>query len=713
MAINSNQTEGLRSPKSYSGQPIPENETDRLDAVFRLNQVHSESQPALVALRNTARRLLGTPVAFIGMIEEETQRLLTVCIDPQGADAAIDAVDFKELITPRDCSVCQYTIMEQDHLVIPDLNEFMKGEVGEDFPEEFRQQAMAMGGYPIPWPTSDGGIELKPAQFYAGATIRTADGLHIGTLCVIDVIPRPDFGLAEVKILESLAAQASEYLEDRALLRFPANHRLLKKVSDRTEDLSTSLNEVDVVVLGGGPAGTTAACRLSFQGLKVALVEPKKVFGAPTGMNSKVLREVAIEHGDATTWDRVVKIREMIAARDAQRVKTQLRRYGVSLIEGLGAIAGLSSETGETKVEISDEAGNIRAISTRATVLSTGSKARRLAHIPFDNEHIFDSDSINAMGRKPSSLFIQGSGVIALEYATIFAEMGVSVTLASRKDRASILPKLDSALRVAFLDDLEARGVEILYGCTVEKWEVVDGLAQLSLQQPEGFVLREFEVAMSAVGRVPATNQLGLETLHTSTDTTHTQALETDAHMRLLASSNPIYAVGDLSGSGLACQAVVQAQGVVDDLLPQLVHGKGPGASSSAADMSPGTASVIWAIPELAFVGQTEEQAIEAYGASDVVTVVTYFTDTIRGSMHNLPEGHFVKLVCLRQDGRILGVHIYGEGASELIHLGASLVSSADTVFKLQYRTFPAVTLHEIYRNAALEAIEALSAILN
>ena len=85
------------------------------------------------------------------------------------------------------------------------------------------------------------------------------------------------------------------------------------------------------------------------------------------------------------------------------------------------------------------------------------------------------------------------------------------------------------------------------------------------------------------------------------------------------------------------------------------------------------------------------------------------FADTIRGRLKALPASYFLKLVCLRQDGRILGVHVYGEGASELIHLGASLVADGNTVFALQYKSFPAVTLHEVYRNAAMLAIDTLS----
>ena len=713
MTTKSTTSKTIRYPKPVSGPPIPDNERERLGAVQDLNQVHSESQPALIALRNTARRLLKAPVAFIGMIEEETQRLLTVCIIPQGKDAA-PGVDFKEMVTPRDCSVCQYTIMESDHLVIRDMDAFMRGETGKHYPAEFRQQALDLGGYPIPWPNQDGEIEMRPAQFYAGATIVSRQGFHIGTFCIVDVIPRPEFGAAEIKILEDLAAQAAEYLEDRALLRYPANLRLLEQARDNEKHSSehSTRSDFDVIVMGGGPAGTTAACRLSFQGLTVALIEPKEYFGAPTGMNSKVLREVAIEHGKTTSWDHVRAIRELIGSRDAKRITAQLKRYGVSLVRGYGSIKGSTAESGSTEVEVRDADGKTRTLNGKAAVLSTGSRARRLPSIPFDNVCIFDSDSINGLEQKPESLFIQGTGVIALEYATIFSAMGVDVTIACRGSRDSLLPNLDVSLRDALVTDLDEQGVEILFDCTVEKWESADGEAHLTLNQTGNISTRRFAAAMSAVGRVPVSENLGLETLEHRRESTSSNPLETDDQKKLRGASNPIYAVGDLSGTGLACRAVVQAQEVVDDLLPQLVHGKESGVPSSSSRATVGSASVVWSIPELAFVGHTEDSAAEAFGASDIITVHTPFSETIRGNLHGLPHTYFLKLVCLKQDGRILGVHIYGEGASELIHLGATLVSAGDTVFKLQYRTFPAVTFHEIYKNGAIAVIDALAGTL-
>ena len=691
--------------------PVPTNEAERLEAVTRLNQVHAENQPALIALRNTARTLLRAPVAFIGFIEEETQRLLTVCIVPQNAGNALPATEFKEMVTPRDCSVCQYTILESDHLVIPDLTEFIRTGKGRSLPAAFRKQAEEVGGYPIPWPAPDGGIEMRPAHFYAGATIKTRSGAAVGTFCIVDVVPRPDFGEREIDILESLARQAGEYLEERALLRHPANLQLLQDVQKRAASEDSTPSTVDVAVLGAGPAGATAACRLSFQGLKVALIEPKSRFGAPTGVSSKILREVAIEHGNATTWEHVDEVRNWIAEQDASRVRTQLDRYGVTLLQGKGTLAGTDPATGNTRVIIRDREGESREILTRATILSTGSRARRLPGIPYEIPGVYDSDSINRLPRKPASLLIQGTGVIALEYATIFAAMGVSVTVAARRARENILPRLDHALRDALLMDLEAKKVEILYHCSITSIEPDDDGVRVHLVERGNAVQRSFEAVLSAVGRVPVKAGLGLETLQDGEEDEDRSRLETNGFHRLSTERGSVYAVGDVSGSGLACRAVVQAQEVVSQLLPRLVQGKDETETLPATSASRvGTASVIWAIPELAFVGQTMQEAQEAYGPDAILAVQVPFSETIRGSLSSLPSSHFLKLVCLRQDGRIVGVHLYGEGASELIHLGASLVANSETVFKLQYRTFPAVTLHEIYRNGAHRAIDLLAA---
>ena len=352
---------------------------------------------------------------------------------------------------------------------------------------------------------------------------------------------------------------------------------------------------------------------------------------------------------------------------------------------------------------------NRAELKAKTVVLSTGSKARRLPGIPFDQPGFYDSDSIGSLLQKPTSLFVQGTGIIALEYATIFAAMGVRVCVAARGARADLLPMLDVSMREALISDLEANGVEILYETKVTGWNSSDASPTVQLEMSGVAVERSFGAVLSAVGREPTTKNLGMERLLSEDDGAKLNKLPILENQQLDTAKGSIYAIGDVSGTGLACKAVMQAQGLVDHVLPSLfLKPQSPRSTTPDAGhaVSP---SIIWAIPELAFVGQSESEATESLSAAEVFSVQARFAETIRGRLKSLPESFFLKLVCLRQDGRILGVHVYGEGASELIHLGSSLVANGNSVFDLQYKAFPAVTLHEVYRNAAMLAIDTLS----
>ena len=365
----------------------------------------------------------------------------------------------------------------------------------------------------------------------------------------------------------------------------------------------------------------------------------------------------------------MLAIRQLIAQNDAKRVALQLQRYGVTHLKGTGEISGCDGD-GITTVVVRDGTTTASELLARKVVLSTGSKARRLKGIPFEQAGFYDSDSIGALRSKPSSLFVQGTGIIALEYATIFAEMGVQVSVAARGSREDLLPMLDGAMRDALLSDLEAKGVEILYLPASNPGRLILRGPVVELELPTGISERRF-LSGALGGRAGAHHaDLGMEFCW---------------RLRMCPSSKPCAAgepaVGNHGWIGLCDWRCLR---------------QWPGPQSGDASPGLGGSRVAFAgtqkqtarskqsvpcqpfdhlpgrIPELAFVGSSQSEAINSYGEAEVFSVLAPFADTIRGRLKALPASYFLKLVCLRQDGRILGVHVYGEGASELIHLGAS-----------------------------------------
>ena len=208
-------------PSEGSGMnpPIPNNEAERLEAVTRLNQVHSENQPALIALRNTARTLLRARWPLSGL----SKRKPSAC-SPCVSFPKIPGIPARSGVQgngdARDCSVCQYTILESDHLVIPDLKEFMdngEGAIPPGRPSENKRRKWV--GIPFPGQRPRGGIELRPlvpiSMPLPPSTTRTAAA--VGTLRSVDVEPRPDSESGKLKFWRGLACDAGECLEERAL----------------------------------------------------------------------------------------------------------------------------------------------------------------------------------------------------------------------------------------------------------------------------------------------------------------------------------------------------------------------------------------------------------------------------------------------------------------------------------------------------------------
>ena len=252
---------------------------------------------------------------------------------------------------------------------------------------------------------------------------------------------------------------------------------------------------------------------------------------------------------------------------------------------------------------------------------------------------------------------MQGTGIIALEYATIFAEMGVQVSVAARGSRDDLLPMLDGAMRDALIGDLEAKGVEILYQASVKSWRADAEGPVVELELPSGSASAASRRCSRLWGGCPPPPISAWRRLEAE-DVSKLKTLPLLENQQLDTTAGSVYVIGDVSGSGLACKAVMQAQGLVDHVLPSLVLKNKQPTQPTTAKASP---SIIWAIPELAFVGSAQSEAINTYSEVEVFSVLAPFADTIRGRLKALPASYFLKLVCLRQDGRILGVHVYGK----------------------------------------------------
>jgi NAD(P) transhydrogenase len=721
----------LVTPKFRDTPPIPANEAERVRTVHDLNQLHSEAQPELAGLRDAAQRLLQIPFAAITLIEGAVQRSVTTRVEPSPQDSLGIAFEGRGKEIPRNCTVCQHTIMEDDHLVVPDLRRFLLDEAAGIYPKPFLDQVRAIQGYPIPWPSLDGKTTLRGAVFYAGVSIRTAAGLNVGTLCVMDVEPRPDFSLEHIDILRELGRLTAKHLELRALVDRPANLRLLERLAQKLQrpppvDLQGGVRHADAVVLGGGPAGVTAACRLAFHGLDVVLVEPKAAFGGPTGVHSKILREAALHGGPKVLGQDVLAMQDRIAHQETSRIRAMVDRYGVKVLRGLARFVptapGVSEDDGGTSLEVMSPDGAPIQMRARVSIVASGSQARRVAGVPYDNVHIVDTDGLAHLQRKPRSLLIQGGGLIGLEYAMIFSRLGVPVAMAIRDARETMLPFLDRRLVNALVEEMSSRGIEVFFETEVADAEVVESPDQAgsravkcNLRRKNEVQVRYTDVLLAAVVRTPVEGGLGLELLPQGPVQPEARrgALATDASQRVIGPKPAVFAFGDVTGPpGLASEAVLQAQHAVDAILPvlKLGHPLRSAVIPLAPPPAAGTAAAVaWTLPEIAFVGVTEAAAKKTYGDASIVRGRGHFANTIRGSLANLSDAWFLDLVCLRSSGRILGVHVFGEGAADLIQFGASVVAQERSVFDLQYQAFPAVTLHEVYKVAANAVIETLS----
>ncbi len=458
--------------------------------------------------------------------------------------------------------------------------------------------------------------------------------------------------------------------------------------------------DFDLVVIGSGPAGERGAVEAALMGKRVAVVEREPVLGgtaANTGtLPSKTLRETALYlsgflargkfgvetvlHREATVSDFLYRERHVKAV-ERQRIAHNLQRHGVTVLQGTGSL--LDAHT----VRVARADGSEQRLKAEVILVATGSSPFRPPMYPFGDPRVHDSDEILDLPGMPRSLVVVGGGVIGCEYACMFAAMGTPVVLVDAKKE--LLPFLDDEISTLLGQRMEAMGIKRRFGHTVEAITVPASTAEPIQLTLSGGERLEADQVLVASGRSANTAGLGLEALGVKVGPRG----QVEVGPEYRSAVPHIYAVGDVIGfPALASTSMEQARRAVRHAFS--------GAMPALAPVLP---YGIYTIPEVSTAGETEE-ALRQKGVPYVVGRATFATNP-RGQI--IGEAHgLLKLLFRRDDLKLLGVHVLGEQASELVHVGLTALVTGATAQLFVETCFNYPTLSEAYKTATYDALE-------
>ncbi|MFO0691896.1 MAG: Si-specific NAD(P)(+) transhydrogenase [Myxococcota bacterium] len=456
----------------------------------------------------------------------------------------------------------------------------------------------------------------------------------------------------------------------------------------------------DLVVIGAGPAGWSAALQGAKLGLEVAVVERGLMLGGAcvqTGtLPSKALRHTVMElvHsrraaqlGLHATQLRPLSIndlrgpRDMLIANHQQTIRSFFDRNRVQVLPGSASFVS------PRRIRIANRDGE-QIVEADHVVIATGSRPRRPEEMPFDDHVIVDSDTLLDLDSIPKSLAVIGSGVIGCEYATVFAMLGTRVTIVDRREK--LLRDLDADILDHLRHSMFSMGIRVLMP------ERISGVRiETQKRHQEGVVYLESgrtvraERVLVAAGRVANVDALDLA--RAGVQTSESGLIKVDTCFRTEVEN--VYAVGDVIGlPALASTSMHQGRLAV-------LHAMGrPCPATSTLPVA------IYTIPEISSVGRTEEQCRAEEIPYEIGIART--NETPRGQI--VRDEGVLKLIFRRDTREILGVHMIGASASELIHVGLMLVQMKGTLDDVQGAVFNYPTLSEAYRIAALDGLNRL-----
>jgi NAD(P) transhydrogenase len=462
--------------------------------------------------------------------------------------------------------------------------------------------------------------------------------------------------------------------------------------------------DYDLLVIGSGPAGQRAAIQAAKLNKRVAIVERKTILGGVcinTGtIPSKTLREAVLhlsgyrEHslyGASYTVKQNITMADLLYRTDhviqheLDIVRHQLQRNRVELISAEASFL----DTNTVRLKSIDQHG-WRDVTTENIVIATGTTATKTAHIPFDGKRIFLSDDLLQLDHLPRTLAVVGAGVIGLEYASIFSALGVRVTVIDKRRR--LLPFVDGEIMDSLTYHLNQQRAIFRLGEEVKDLEPISddqgNRVKITLASGKQIVT---EMALYSIGRTGATKSLNTEAVQLELD--ERGLLRVNESFQTSAPN--IYAVGDVIGfPSLASTSMEQGRLAVCHAFDV--------KTNHTPELFP---YGIYTIPEISTVGRNEEELTEQ-GIPYEVGKAQY-REIARGQIIGDQTG-LLKLIFHLDTHELLGVHIIGEGASELVHIGQAVIAFKGKVEYFINNVFNYPTLAECYKTAAFDGINRL-----
>jgi NAD(P) transhydrogenase len=447
------------------------------------------------------------------------------------------------------------------------------------------------------------------------------------------------------------------------------------------------LEHYDLIVIGSGPGGQKAAVAAAKQKKKVLVIEKEKVGGAclHTGtIPSKALREAALNRVDADSLQTIMARTRHVIDDESHVISAQLKRNNVEYITGTGSFLKAH------QIQIENSAG-IYTVESKFILIGTGTRPRHPAGIQFDDTCIFDSDTVLEMKKQPKTMLVVGAGVIGCEYASIYARLGISVCLADVRDQ--LLPTIDQEIVAALIKQFEKDKIQLLMGYDTK--EVLKKASQVSVKlvsaQKKETKDMMFDAVLYCAGRIGNVESLNLKLAGIQTDDRGLIKVNNNYQ----TTTPNVYAVGDVVGfPALAASSAEQGRlATLHALNAKEVH-------------FPATFPYgIYTIPEISSVGLQEADLKKT--DTEYVVGLALYRELARGKIID-DENGFLKLLVDVATSKILGVHVIGTGATELIHIGqVAMAFHASAEFFVD-NVFNYPTLAEAYKVAALNAMNKI-----